>query len=75
MKDRAMFIYTNKELLDHLTELSNKLGRTPTRQEVEKRGPSAWVYYKRFGSYVNAVRMAGLKPNRLTRKEIEEEGR
>ena len=53
--------YSDEFLLKHLVELSEQLGRTPSRDEVKY--PDAWTYRERFGSYNNAVIAAGLTPN------------
>ena len=66
--EKAIFTYTNEELLENLRELNRQLGRPPLRREIKR--PSAWVYYQRFGSFVNALKEAGLNPIRLTRREV-----
>lgn len=47
MKDRAMFIYTNKELLDHLTELSKNWGEHRRDRKLRNLG-------RQHGSITNA---------------------
>ena len=57
-------VYANDELLEHLRELSRQLGRTPGMKDLcVAKGPSHTLYYKYFGSLVEAQRLAGLKPN------------
>ena len=57
--------YTDKELLDLLRQLGEKLGRTPTaRDMIAVCPPSQMVYHKQFGSLSNAQRLAGFEPNR-----------
>ena len=60
--------YSNKYLLNHLKELSVKLGRAPYVWEIDKAGiVKYWVYFKRFGSLSNAQKAAGLVPNKRGR--------
>ncbi|MFQ6009650.1 MAG: homing endonuclease associated repeat-containing protein [Candidatus Aenigmatarchaeota archaeon] len=56
--------YTDEELLELLKDKAEELGRTPTIEEVIKDDsmPYPGVYYKRFGSWKNAVKEAGLEP-------------
>jgi Homing endonuclease associated repeat len=69
--DRACYTYTNEELFFALKNLAEKLGRTPRKKEVDSSDecPSSGVYYLRFGTLTNAIRLAGLKPNRITKAE------
>ena len=58
-------IKTNEELLDQLRQKANELGKTPSVKDIAS-DPSMMspaTYTKRFGSYSNAVELAGLKPN------------
>ena len=66
INNSKFFYYTNKELLNLLTKISKKLGRTPNNYDFKhmKELPSMWIYHKRFGSYTNAVLEVGLKPNK-----------
>jgi hypothetical protein len=72
-KERAVFIYTNKALLEHLKTVAKQLGRPPLRKEIEHCGrdgvPSIGPYYVRFGSFTEALKLAGLKPRRITKSE------
>ena len=52
--------YSDEELIRRLAEQARTLGRTPSRREV---APNEWTYRHRFGSYTNAVVIAGLVPN------------
>jgi|APHM01.1.fsa_nt_gi hypothetical protein len=47
------------DLLDELQHLTNELGRTPRQREMNKQG----AYTRKFGSWTEAVREAGLDPN------------
>ena len=52
------------ELLRALTELSNDLGRTPNAVEMDEDGKySVGTYDRRFGSWNNALKQAGLELN------------
>jgi hypothetical protein len=53
--------YTDADLLTHLVELAQSLGRTPRKSELTY--PSAYTYRKHFGSYGAAVIAAGLDLN------------
>lgn len=56
---------TDEKLLKKLREFKDKLGRTPTRREVDNAPemPCGHVYSNRFGDYNKALIAAGLKPN------------
>jgi len=51
-------------LLEKLQEKAKELGRTPLASEMCK--PSYRTYFRKFGSYNNAVREAGLEVNNCT---------
>lgn len=55
---------SNQELLDMLVGLKNDLGITPTQKDLANATdlPHSTIYINRFGSYLNAIRMAGLTP-------------
>ena len=53
--------YTDDDLLGHLLRRAEELGRTPTMRD--KGIPDGWTYRARFGSFNNAVLLAGLVPN------------
>lgn len=57
--------FTDDELLDELRRLANKLGTTPTADQMNrhKETPHSWTYEERFGYWNEAVRAAGLEPN------------
>jgi HNH endonuclease/Homing endonuclease associated repeat len=60
-RHRAQMIkYTDEYLLAQLLDQAGALGRTPTVREII---PREKVYRKRFGSYNQAVLLAGLEPN------------
>lgn len=66
-------VYSDNELLSHITELENELGRTPSIKDMNnaKSRPSGTLYRYRFGSWNNAVAKAGLDPrNRYNEKEL-----
>lgn len=51
-------------LLDHLHDVTDELGRSPTRREIQDiDGPSFEIYSRRFGSWNTALRTAGLEVN------------
>jgi hypothetical protein len=52
--------YTDQELIMLLAVQAARLGRTPSTREVT---PHEATYRARFGSYNNAVALAGLTPN------------
>lgn len=57
-------IYSDEELLDHICEFADNLGRTPKYKEMQKAGPpSVDTMQRRFGSWNEAVEAAGLEPN------------
>lgn len=56
---------TNDQLLEILRKRADRLGRTPTQDEMDAFGsPTAGTYDYRFGSWNDAVEEAGLEPNR-----------
>ena len=54
--------YSNEELVTLLKAKAESLGRTPTTRDIrsDKDMPSVNTYVKRFGSWQNALRAAGL---------------
>ncbi|MBT7903586.1 hypothetical protein HN587_07015 [Candidatus Woesearchaeota archaeon] len=68
--------YSNNELLDILKQVSEKLGRTPKVNEFDKLDesyPKSILYHRRFGSWNNAIKKAGLditKEMKYTKKMI-----
>ncbi len=63
--------YTEKELIDHLVFLKEKLGRVPTQKDLkEQPGPGPDIYYLRFLGWNNALKLAGLKPKRFADSEL-----
>ncbi|AJF61555.1 TPA: hypothetical protein HA239_04325 [Candidatus Woesearchaeota archaeon] len=60
-----MRTYTREQLLFYLTSLSKELKKTPTIDDMNRKKdyPSAATLAKRFGSWNNALRKAGLKVN------------
>ena len=60
-----------ERLIADLQEFAERLGKTPTWDEVEMKGP--WhikTYLKYFGSWNEALREAGLEINRLAPDEL-----
>lgn len=57
--------YTDNNLIEYLIKLNKELGRTPGQRDMEnKKGyPSAMTYAKRFGSWNNALKKAGIAHN------------
>jgi hypothetical protein len=72
-RKRMNSTYTDEKLIARLIEQAGELGRTPTTREVAN--PSDGVYINRFGSYTNAVLMAGLTPNQALPKQYLEKNR
>ncbi|MBR5939130.1 hypothetical protein IKZ77_01080 [Candidatus Saccharibacteria bacterium] len=62
-------IESKDEMLADLRKLAQELGKTPTTNDVQQSEvcPSIHRYYKMFGSWNNALRMAGLPLNNTTR--------
>jgi len=56
---------SKEELKYEMKRLANKIGLTPTMEDMRKRGNYTFdVYQKRFGSWNNAVEACGLDVNR-----------
>lgn len=56
--------FSNAELLDMLQSLAKQIGSTPSQRDCDLNLPiTSGVFRDRFGSYNNAVRIIGLKPN------------
>jgi 5-methylcytosine-specific restriction endonuclease McrA len=64
--------YTDEELISLLLAQADRLGRTPTYREVV---PNADTYRVRFGSWTNAVLIAGLSPNQAVPRQYLERNR
>lgn len=65
--------YSDEELLDHLRELAARLDRSPTMAEMDERGEyAADTYRRRFGSWNDALRLAGLEVNRTRDIPVED---
>lgn len=67
--------YTDEFLIMKLKEYAASIKKTPTHAEFEKDSsvPSAKSYTKRFGTWNNAIELAGLKSNairKFTKEEI-----
>ncbi len=59
--------YTKHELITSLQEKAKELGRTPMCKDIEDDAqmPSVYPYYTMFGSLTDALKQAGLMPNRV----------
>ena len=62
-------IKSDEFYLDVLCQLSQKLGHTPTIEELKMEGYNLTVYCNRFGSYNNALKEAGLPQNRCSSRK------
>lgn len=63
----ALLSKSDEELLEELRLLAIRLGKIPSKRELDNfgkntNGTGSSTYIRRFGSYSNAVRMAGLIP-------------
>jgi hypothetical protein len=58
----ALPAWDQDQMIVWLTRLAKRLGRLPGRREIlaAKNGPSAELFYKKFGSLADAYRAAGL---------------
>ena len=66
-------LYSDEELLSHITELGIELGRTPSMRDMDraKDRPSGSLYWYRFGSWNNAVAKVRLETrNRYEKREL-----
>jgi hypothetical protein len=70
-------ILTDKEMLEKLSSLAEKLGRIPSISDVDeaskrKECPGSSAYLKRFGGHLNALRLAhiGVPQLKYTKKEL-----
>lgn len=59
--------YNKEELIKSLQQKADELGRTPKCRDIDDdmQMPSLYPYYTRFGSLTNALKQAGLTPNRV----------
>jgi len=57
--------YTKEQLIFYLKKLAKELKKTPTIKNINKKKkyPSSSTYTKRFGSWNNSLKKAGLKIN------------
>ena len=67
--------YSDTELLTHIRELAEELGRQPTQDEMHQADgrPSESTYKRRFGSWSDAIEQAGLESGRKTSSYSETE--
>ena len=62
--------YFDEDLLNHLKELSEKLGRTPSCIDIDNAGKGCHaIYIRHFGNISNAQKAAGLVPNKTGRRQ------
>jgi len=56
-------VYSDSELIDILKKATNELGFSPTKREFIEQGyrPSITIFMRRFGSWNNAKKQAGIK--------------
>ena len=70
---------SKEDLIDSLIELKNKIGKTPTLEEMKNNGISPAPYIKHFGSgssWNDALENIGLsptKPHSVTKKQCDDE--
>ncbi|MBT3720088.1 hypothetical protein HN789_05095 [archaeon] len=69
--------YTKEQLIFYLKKYSKELKKTPTIKDINKnkKVPSSSTYMKRFGSWNNSLKKAGLKINivkKFEKKELTE---
>lgn len=58
-----------EKMIKELQRVAKKLGKTPTAEEINKHGEYfSSTYMRFFGSWVNAIKLAGLKPRRYYKK-------
>jgi hypothetical protein len=57
--------YNDSELIESLQNLARELGKTPSRRDMDSNEsyPCSETYQQRFGSWNNAVSIAGLEQN------------
>ena len=73
----SKFQITEEELIDELNRLASVLNSTPTMDNMRKQGQyTSDTYQRRFGSWNEAIREAGLDPNNevgITDKDVIED--
>lgn len=70
---RALGIYDREGLLVTLKEMEEYFGRTPKRKECGGRWPNEETFCKHFGSWVAALRAAGMSRAPTLRERVMEE--
>lgn len=56
--------FSSQEMIEMLVGLGAKLGKTPSKRDVDKHLPAkSRTYSSRFGTYRNAAVLAGFEPN------------
>ena len=63
--------YTDEELIDLLKAKAKRLGCAPTHKDVDSdtNMPSSRTYFNRFGSWHNALKIAGIPASHKRRKK------
>lgn len=54
---------SREELLQQLKDIEKELGKTPSINDLFSKGINAYIYHDKFGSYNNALKLAGLEIN------------
>jgi Homing endonuclease associated repeat len=69
---RKVIYYTDKELLNYLTDFYRKNGRVPTQKDFTNNPeyPSFQTYSNHFGSLHNALKLVGLDVDSMVKKGV-----
>lgn len=64
--------YTDERLIELLKEYCNEYGKIPSKTDIKKnpKYPSDNTYFKHFGTWTNALKLAGLDADTLIKKGI-----
>ena len=64
--------YTDKELIDLLKKYYEEYGKIPSKTDIKKnpKYPSDNTYFKHFGTWTNALKLAGFDADTLVKKGI-----
>ena len=71
-QDRREMLYSKEEILELLKLKAEEIGNTPTHDSVnnDPQMPNAYNIAKVFGSFNEALKQAGLKPNLQTKRRF-----